>query len=115
MESIKVGKKIVKILADADILKGKIFPLVADEGANFPFAVYRRISTSETNSKDLVTIGQEAIIEIVIASDNYEEALDIADKVSETLLVKKNIKFVDSSEDFTDDVFTQSLTFKILI
>ena len=48
MKNFEVGKKLKTVLESdsqvAKYLKNKIFPIVANEGTNFPFLVYKRLS-----------------------------------------------------------------------
>lgn len=122
--NLQVGKAIYKILSESLESKVQIYPLVADNGTTFPFIVYRRRSILPATSKDRFVYQSCATYEISIASDNYNETIEIADNVIQILngikgtyndIDIQNIEVFDASEDFIDDTYTQTLTLKLYI
>lgn len=67
------------------IVDNKIFPLVAENGTTFPFIVYKRTSVNPSDSKDKMIYKEEAFVEIMIASDKYNQSVEIADIVKDHL------------------------------
>lgn len=124
---LQVGKIIYDILSSdtsvSERVGNKIFPLVSENGTTFPFIVYKRIGILPFTTKDKFIHRSEATVDVIIASDKYYDSIEIADLVLSALSGKKgeysgqtvkDIIFSDASEDFVDDTFIQSLTFKII-
>ena len=124
--SLQVGKAIYNILRnDAKVLDSvglKIYPLIADTGTTFPFNVYRRTSIEPSDSKDRFIYSEDTYVEVVIASDKYNESIEIADLVKDALQGKKgnysginiyDIRMTNADEDYIEDTFIQNLTFNI--
>ena len=112
--SLQVGKVIYNILSgDANIVdrvESKIYPLVADIDTTFPFIVYRRTKVVPAESKDRQTYDKDIYVEIIVASDKYEEGVEIADLVRSTLQKGnykdiREIRLSDADEEYKEDVF----------
>lgn len=122
MKNFKVGKDIKQLLVDDSevqiMLEGKIFPIVATEGTNFPFLVYRRAAYRPMSNKDY---SDEVVsMEIVILSSKYDESVEIANAVADALDRKEteiisDIQLTNISEDFSGDTYLQKLYFDITI
>lgn len=119
---MRVGKAIYNILSkDAGItekVQNKIYPLVADVDTTFPFIIYKRTAINPSSSKDRFIYSEEVQVDIVVASDKYDESIDIAELIKDALSKGsydgiKDISFIDADEDFIQDTFIQRLTFKI--
>lgn len=123
---IQVGKAIYSLLATNSNVKGKvdkkIFPLIAENGTTYPFITYKRNSLTPSGSKDKYIYSAEATVEINICDNTYNGSCELADMVIVALQGKKgiintidilSIDLVDSSEEFTDDTYIQTLTFNI--
>ena len=124
--SLQVGKAIYNILSNdakiIDSVEHKIYPLIADTGTTFPFIVYRRTGIEPSDSKDRFIYSENTYVEVVIASDKYNESIEIADLVKDALQGKKgnysginihDIRMTNADEDYIEDTFIQSLTFNI--
>ena len=83
MSSLQIGKAIYAILANNKIQK--VYPLVADEGTTFPFIVYRRTGLKPASTKDRYNYKEMASMEIIVASDNYSESIQLAEQVKDIL------------------------------
>lgn len=120
--SLQIGKAIYHILSnDTDVVdrvQNKIYPLIADVDTTFPFIIYKRTGITPADSKDRFIYSEDVYVEVLIASDKYNESIEIADLVR-TALQKgsydgiKDIAFTDADEDYLQDTFIQNLTFKI--
>lgn len=123
--SLKIGRVISQIV-------GKIlptFPIVAEKGTQYPFAVYRRTGLETANTKDIFNITEVATMEIIVAANTYNESLKYAQEVKVHLENQRGycysekeeeIKITDvfltsASEDFVNDAYIQSMTFVIHI
>lgn len=108
----KVGNDIRKLLlADADVhalVGDNIFPLVAPENITGDFIVYSRDSYSHEYVKQgfYDDTCQE---EIMIVSDKYDSAVDIAEKVDKALTGTHNL---DNGATITLDVSTSKEVFQ---
>lgn len=124
--SLQVGKAIYNILSNdakiIDSVEHKIYPLIADTGTTFPFIVYRRTGIEPSDSKDRFIYSEDTYVEVVIASDKYNESIEIADLVKDALQGKKgnysginihDIRMTNADEDYIEDTFIQNLTFNI--
>ena len=124
--NLQVGKALYQMLiSDSNIVKAvgqKIYPLVADTETKFPFIVYKRNSIHPLSSKDRIIYQSEAFVDVIIASDKYEQSVDVAECVISALktgtfngLKIKEISVEDAEEDYQDNTFLQKLTIKIYI
>lgn len=120
MDSLNIGKAIYTILQTSIDIDKKIYPLIADEGTTFPFIIYKRTGLTPESTKD--NTNENVSVEINIASSNYLESIDLAIKVRKALEHKKgtysdiaieDIVIDDATEDYIEDTFIQTLTFKI--
>ena len=117
MKNFKIGKEINRLLKNNVLgLGDKVFPLVANPNTTFPFLVYRRIGYQPRSNKDYV--GEIITIEINIATETYQEGVDIANSVADILQGKKTdiietIQLVNVYELYLQDTFIQNLQFRI--
>lgn len=120
--SLQIGKAIYHILSnDTDVVdrvQNKIYPLIADVETTFPFIIYKRTGITPADSKDRFIYSEDVYVDVVIASDKYNESIEIADLVRTALLKGgydgiKDIDLTDADEDYIEDTFIQNLTFKI--
>lgn len=120
MDSLNIGKAIYTILQTSIDIDKKIYPLIADEGTTFPFIIYKRTGLTPESTKD--NTNENVSVEINIASSNYSESIDLAIKIRKALEHKKgtysdiaieDIVIDDATEDYIEDTFIQTLTFKI--
>lgn len=126
--SIFLGKVIYKTLSEVEelkpILQGRVYPIVAEKSAIFPYVVYYRTSIQNISqnkdgyNEDLYTF------EVVILSTKYEESLQIANLVRNSLEKKKlrqdnlqieSIKLTDGEEGFNENTYIQKLVFQATI
>lgn len=125
--SLQIGKAIYELLhSNTEIearLQDKVFPLISEHNTTFPFVVYKRTGIIPAYTKDRFSANDTVTVEIIVASDNYIEAVEIADLVRTTLEEKKgaysniwidDIRLVSADEDFIEDTFIQTITFNII-
>lgn len=125
--SLQVGKAIYTLLSSnqqlVSMVDGNIFPLIAEINTTFPFIVYKREAITPQYTKDYWT-SDEVLINVMVASNDYVESIEIADLVRQSLDQKKgeysgitikDIRLTQADEDFIDDTYIQYLTFKIKI
>lgn len=113
---IRLGETIYNILSNdesvTDIVGAKIYPMVADVSTTFPFIVYRKASYTPTYTKDGIT-SKDGVFEIVIASDRYNQSVELADRVNNAFTAYRNIRLNSNSEDYIENTFIQTLTYNI--
>ena len=125
--SLQVGKAIYTLLSSnqqlVSMVDGNIFPLIAEINTTFPFIVYRREAITPQYTKDYWT-SDEVMINVMVASNDYVESIEIADLVRQSLDQKqgeysgikiRDLRLIQADEDFIDDTYIQYLTFKIKI
>ena len=120
MKNFKIGKEINRILTEANIsgIGNKVFPLIANANTTFPFLVYRRDYYTPASNKDY---DDEIVgIQIVIATQKYEEGVNLADSVATALLHKQteiidDIQITNMNEDFSEDTFLQNINIEITL
>ena len=97
------------------------YPIIADEGAKFPFCTWKRISGSEIGSKD-GPYSRTQLVEIYVVDDHYEGSIQNAEKVYDILNNYRgsvrgfNINEITlnaTSESYTENGYVQRLVFNI--
>jgi hypothetical protein len=123
INTLNIGKYIYSALNDSEEITCKVYPLIADNDAKYPFIVYRRINLVSNSSKDGI-YEDNTIVEIVIVSDKYSVGVDIATEVR-NLLEKQSVIYDDleindttlslAAEEYSNNAYVQRLqfTFKI--
>ena len=119
--SILIGKYIYQFLSESkelqDILKGNIYPLIADEEINYPFVVYSRQSIIPQYLKD-GNFQDNVNIVIHIVSDDYVQSLEIANIIRNIFELRsykddkiaiKQFIISDVTESFEEDAYIQTL------
>lgn len=117
-KNLNVGKAINTMLST--VLPS--FPIIAEQGANFPFAVYRRIGYNTKNTKDVYNYEETIVFEVNIAATTYAESVELAQRVKDVLehnrgtydnLKINDITMMDASEDWVNEAYIQSMRFTI--
>lgn len=126
INTLEIGKYINNILAnnqDIQDLDARVYPLIADNDAKFPFIIYKRVGLVSQICKD-GTYQDNVTIEIKIVSDKYSVGVQLANIVR-SLLQRPYMQYGDfeindvtidyASEDFLENAFIQTmqLTLKI--
>ena len=86
IQSILVAKLVYAYLQHNDKLNkyvnGRVFPIVAELGTEFPYVAYSRTYITPVYTKDYYTEDNVGV-EIVVASQDYLESLEIANIIRE--------------------------------
>lgn len=127
MTTISFAKVIKKLLSTDNIKKkvgNKVFPLVAELKTDFPYIVFKKEQSNEFNKDSIASRYQQILnYDIIVASDNYDESVEIAELVRESLEFKKgeiegfnvvSIRLNSSTESY-NDAFLQQLTFEFKV
>lgn len=115
-DSLMIGKEIYSTLSsDSELTrrlghKGKIFPIVAEMGADQPFLVYRRESLKMTGSKD-GWIEDDVEFSVTVVATEYKQSLEIAQRCRELLQQIRGTVLENAEESFEENSFVQRLVF----
>lgn len=125
--SIFISKVLYKVLSDDIVLKehvdNRIYPLIAENDAKFPFITFSRDSITTNTCKD--GYFEDAVtFSVLVASVNYISSLDIANRIREILEKRKlqlqdimlhNIRLTSIEESYTDNAYIQNLSFECVV
>ena len=92
IQSILVSNLVLKLLESNEVLNnyihGRVFPIVADLGTAFPYVAFSRTYITPTYTKDYYT--EDSVgVEIIVASQEYLESLEIANIIRGQFKCKK--------------------------
>lgn len=90
INTLNLGKYIFNTLTNSDTIKCKVYPLVADNDAKFPFIIYKRANLNSSRCKD-GTFQDDATIEIDVITDKYSVGVDIANEVRKLLEIQHTV------------------------
>lgn len=92
IQSILVAKLVYLFLKSNEELnkyvKERIFPIVAEVSTIFPYVAFSRTSITPTYTKDFYT-EDSVVVEMVVASQDYLESLEIANIIREQFECKR--------------------------
>lgn len=120
INSLKLGSYIYSLLADIDA-KCKVYPLVADNDAKFPFILYKRVGLYDNTTKDGYTNEDTLNYEIKVVTDTYQKGIDIANDVRKAIehgtktysdMTISDIRLVGADEQYMENAFVQTLNFQ---
>lgn len=123
INTLNIGKYIYSTISGDNQITCKVYPLIADNDAKFPFIVYRRTGLISGTTKDGLT-EDDVTVEIVIVSDKYSVGLDLAINVR-NLLEKQSVIYEDieindttlnlATEEYSDNSYIQRMQFDMKI
>lgn len=123
INTLNIGKYIYSTLNGSDSISCRVYPLVADNDAEYPFIVYKRTNLVSDSTKDGLT-EDDITVEIVVVSDSYSVGLDIATNVR-NLLEREPVIFDDLSindttlifatEEYSNNSYVQRMQFNFKI
>jgi hypothetical protein len=120
----KVGEVVREILLLDEDIKGMvgqdIYPIIAPEGTLGAFILYRRDKYSKNYTKTCVN-SEECTLIVTAVADDYDTAIELAMLIDNALtgnhMTDDNKRFdmrlADSSEDFVDKKYVETLLFDI--
>lgn len=121
INSLKLGSYIYSLLSDIDT-KCKVYPLVADNDAKFPFIIYKRVGLFDSTTKDGYTNEDTLNYEIKVVTDTYQKGIDIANDVRRAIehgdktysdMTIEDIRLINATEDYMENAFIQTLNFQL--
>jgi hypothetical protein len=117
MTILDTGKFLSKLFKETGI---NIYPVIAENGAKLPFAVYERQSTQHSHKDRQINT---AVFEITILSAQYNQSVDLIQKVIdlcrtpyayEGAMVRLDIETTSEAHN-GDDAYMQIITMSITI
>jgi hypothetical protein len=111
------GKFVYSLLRNSSKIDCKVYPLVADNDAKFPFIIYKRLNLVSLNNKDTYHEDQ-VTMEFTIVSDTYAKSIELANIVR-ALIEQRDQEYGDfaisdarlnmATEDYSGNAFVQKL------
>ena len=118
--SLSISKHTFSKLSESESLTqlvgDRIYPI------SFPFVLYKRSSLTPAYTKDRYASGDSVTIEVIAASDNYSNSVEVIEAARKALEGKRGkyddfkvtgAKLIAADEDFIEETFIQRLTFEI--
>lgn len=90
INTLNLGKYIYNTLNNSESITCKVYPIVADNDAKFPFIIYKRVNLTSSRCKD-GTYQDEATIEVDVITDKYSVGVEIANEVRKLLEIQHTI------------------------
>lgn len=122
IDSLNIGVVVYDRLKTIAALKNSIYPIIAENGASLPFAVYQRNSITPTFCKD-GCYEDYVNLTIKIVSATYHQGINIANDVRKQMTMHNyntdtmtiNSEFSGGDESYENDEYVQTLNFNITI
>ena len=124
INTLNIGKYIHSRLTDSSVGIGtKVYPLVADNDAKYPFVVYRRMNLMSSTSKDGI-YEDTVTMEIIVVSDKYSVGVDLATRIRKLLerqtATYDNLEINDghiilATEEFSNNAYVQRMQFEFKV
>lgn len=106
-----IAQRIYSTLKSVTALKGKVFPIVANEGTTYPFVTFERISFGTEATKD-GNINGEITYTVNVVTSAYFEGLELCDSIIEAVLrMPERPTLTSAAETYDQNGYVQSLTF----
>lgn len=122
--SISIGKHLNSRLSASEAIKNlvgdRIYAISTKTSTSFPFVIFKRSGLTPNATKDRHGAGDNVIVDIVVASDNYASSVEVAEAIRASLDNKRgkyeafdviDSRLISTDEDFIEDTFIQRLTF----
>lgn len=128
MNTLLISRDIYKALTDnedlTNIVNKRVFPIVAEEGTQYPFLTYNRTSISSNRTK--CGIYEDTVnFSVNILTTDYLSGLDIGNLVRKSIekhlnpslrdLEYRDIQLVGATEQFTNEGYVQTLNFQVIV
>lgn len=123
INTLDIGKYIYSTLNGSDAITCKVYPLIADNDAKYPFIIYKRINLQSNGCKDGL-IEDLVDIEITVVADKYSTSVELATQIR-NLLERQHAEYSDlniddatitmANEEFSNNSFVQRMHFNFKI
>lgn len=120
IKSLEIGKLVYGKLSD--LTANRCYPLVAENGTDFPFIIYSRDSVEPSFCKD-GHYEDEVTVTAKVVSATYNGSVQLAQSVRERMTFNNltyegctyTSELINADETYEGDVYVQTLLFKINI
>jgi hypothetical protein len=128
MNTLLISRDIYTALTGSEdlnrIVDKRVFPIVAEEGTQYPFLTYNR--TSITSYRTKCGIYEDTVnFSVNILTTDYLSGLDIGNLVRKSIekhlnpslrdLEYRDIQLVGGTEQFTNEGYVQTLNFQVIV
>lgn len=129
IDTLNIGSFIYETMINDETLTetlgvgDNIFPIVAEEGTNTPFIIYRRVGLISNCSKD-GTYEDVVRVEIRAVCSTYEQSINIISRIRELFekqyfrydnMEINDVTIESASENYEYNAFTQLITLNLKI
>lgn len=118
MNIIKIGSFLKEALKD---ITTNIYPLVAENGTNFPYVIYERTGMGYTSCKDGI-YQQNADITIKVVTATYHNGVEMASDITDHLTkntftwddqTRITVELTGGNESWNEEAYIQTIYLKI--
>lgn len=117
INSLAIGKLVYNRVSD--LVGNRCYPIVAENGSNFPFIVYSRDSVEPSFCKD-GHYEDEVTVTIKVVHATYNGSVELAQSVRERMTFNNltyegctyTSELVNADESYEGEVYVQTLLFK---
>ena len=118
MEQTVTGLSVISYLWDkitdnqdlASVLEKRIFPLVAEEGTEYPYLIMKLESIQPAYSKD-GRLYDNLTVSVSVFAKDYKTVVNIQESVR-NLLESYSFKLDSFNEDFSNDAYKQTVYYR---
>ena len=123
IDTLNIGKFIYNTLSGDSSINCKVYPLVADNDAKFPFIIYRRANLDSATSKDGV-FEDNVDVEITVVSDKYSVGVELASQIRNDFekmsVIYDNMEIMDgdlnlATEEYSNNAYVQRMNFNFKV
>lgn len=122
IDTLNIGKYIFSSLNN-QCQNAKVYPLVADNNAKFPFVIYKRVNLISDGCKDGI-YEDDVTVEITVVGDKYQQTIEIANAIRGILekqyvvfdnMIINDAKISLATEEYSGGAFVQRMQFNFKI
>jgi hypothetical protein len=122
IDTLNIGKYIFSSLNN-QCQNAKVYPLVADNNAKFPFVIYKRVNLISDGCKDGI-YEDDVTVEITVVGDKYQQTIEIANTIRGILekqyvvfdnMIINDAKISLATEEYSGGAFVQRMQFNFKI
>ena len=119
--SLSISKYTFSKLSESESLTqlvgDRIYPISTKNATSFPFVLYKRSALTPAYTKDRYASGDSVTIEVIAASYNYSNSVEVIEAARKALEGKRgkydDFKVTGAKLIAADETFIQRLTFEI--
>jgi hypothetical protein len=89
-----------------------IYPLVAPENVDYPFATYSCVNMDCLFTKQQI-VGGTAEFNVSVVTDEYADSAELKQRIMQVLSKRNDLMQLGCSETYSDGAFIQDITFTL--